>query len=88
MAYASYDEKIASIQYWAQTKPWFDTALVDSLEEWARSRDLTMRQEQAIDNIIKKFHIRRPVLIDDLLRTGRGLTVSEMRLKRRLFATS
>ena len=57
--FEGYREKISAILKWATNKPSFDTKFVlsvkKSLEEY---ENLTEKQKDAIDNIIKKFGIK------------------------------
>ena len=56
-SYADYESKIDSILKWAEKNDFFDTEFIESLFEQVRYKDLSFSQEQAIDNIIKKFKI-------------------------------
>ncbi len=87
--FRSYAEKIAAIQEWAESKPWFNCGLVDSIEEQLRdNRDLSDRQKAAIDNIVTKFHIKRPYVLMEELLNGNGMTVRQHRFSQALFSTS
>jgi len=51
-------DRIDGVLDWAEEHPTFDTDFVESLkEQYNEKGELTMNQEQALDNIIERFDI-------------------------------
>jgi len=47
------NDRVEAIQEWASDKSWFDSEVVDGIEEWlGRGLELTTEQDIALDNII------------------------------------
>lgn len=58
MSKRSYAEKCEAIIAWAEDRDDFDTGMVESVAGQIESgRELSWKQEQAIDNIIERWHI-------------------------------
>ena len=52
------EEKIQAVQDWADTRTDFDCDFVDSLgEQLERQGELSLKQVNALDNIIERFYI-------------------------------
>lgn len=52
------NDRVEAIQEWASDKSWFDSEVVDGIEEWlGRGLELTTEQDIALDNIISGFKI-------------------------------
>lgn len=55
----SYRYKVEKILSWAHLRPTFDPTLIISVQQQLqKGRSLSEKQEQAIDNIISRFHIK------------------------------
>lgn len=51
-------QKIETVLEWAETKQDFDTSFVKSIENYLEKHErITDRQEEALDNIIRRFKI-------------------------------